>query len=176
MSTTSQPTKVEIPTAGVYVLDPATSSITFATRHLFGLGGVTGTFTLRSGEITVTDPFSESRVHAVVDASSFTTDKPKRDEHVRSNKLLDATAYPDLAFRSTGLHQVDGGWVLTGELTARGTTAPAELSITGVAAEGDALALAATSRIDRYAHGVAAAKGMAGRHLDLTFVLRAHRA
>jgi polyisoprenoid-binding protein YceI len=42
MSTLSEQA-VSIPGTGTYHLDPSQSTITFATKHLFGLGKVTGT-------------------------------------------------------------------------------------------------------------------------------------
>ena len=56
----SVPTTVSIPPAGTYKVDPGASSVTFATRHMFGLGGVTGSFKLLSGEITIADPLIEA--------------------------------------------------------------------------------------------------------------------
>ena len=46
---------VQIPAAGIYQLDPAASTVTFATRHIFGLAPVKGTFRLVSGQITIAD-------------------------------------------------------------------------------------------------------------------------
>lgn len=176
MATTAPPQTVTIPAAGVYVLDPVSSSLTFQTRHMFGLGGVTGTFGIRSGEITVTDPVGTSSVHAVIDAGSFTTGAAPRDDKVRSAKFLDTANHPDISFRSTGLREVGDSWVLSGTLTVRGDTSPAELTVTGADTQDDVLTLSATTRIDRYAHGVTGMKGMAGRHLDLTFLVHARRA
>jgi hypothetical protein len=42
MSTLSEQA-VSIPGTGTYHLDPSQATITFATKHLFGLGKVTGT-------------------------------------------------------------------------------------------------------------------------------------
>jgi polyisoprenoid-binding protein YceI len=64
---------VQIPAADTYRLDPAASSITFATRHMFGLAGVHGSFRLISGEITITVPLTSSTASAVIDATSFHT-------------------------------------------------------------------------------------------------------
>ena len=55
---------------GHYDLDPQRSVIRFRTRHLFGLGPVGGTFALRSGAVSVTDPldgstFAQSRIFAI---------------------------------------------------------------------------------------------------------------
>jgi hypothetical protein len=49
-STTPQPAAIAAP--GTYRIDAARSAIAFTTRHLFGLGTVHGTFTLREGTST----------------------------------------------------------------------------------------------------------------------------
>ena len=66
-------------------------------------------------------------------------------------------------------------WRLRGQITARGTTAPAELTITEATASEDVLLIRATTRIDRYAHGLTRAKGIAGRHLAMEITARATR-
>ena len=50
MSTTS--TAVQAPSAGRYALDPAGSSVTFVTKHMFGLGQVRGRLKVTRGLIT----------------------------------------------------------------------------------------------------------------------------
>jgi polyisoprenoid-binding protein YceI len=71
MSTTS--TAVQAPPAGRYAIDPAGSSVTFVTKHMFGLGKVRGTFKVTRGVITIADPPQDSRVEAAVSVSSFST-------------------------------------------------------------------------------------------------------
>jgi len=80
------------PASGVYTVDPSRSTITFTTKHMFGLGTVVGAFAVQTAQIAERN----------------------------------------------------------GELTAK-----------------------ATASIDRYAHGVTAMKGMAGRRLDLVFDITA---
>jgi len=60
MPTTS--TAVQAPPVGRYVIDPAGSSVTFVTKHMFGLGKVRGTFKVTRGVITIADPPQDSRV------------------------------------------------------------------------------------------------------------------
>ena len=62
---------VQIPATGTYRIDPAGSSVSFTTRHLFGLGVVRGTFGVLSGEVTIADPVTASTARAVIDAASF---------------------------------------------------------------------------------------------------------
>ncbi|MET7898703.1 YceI family protein [Streptomyces mirabilis] len=101
------------------------SSITFTTRHLFGLGRVNGTFTLESASISVAEPVTGSAVHAVVAAGSFHTGAARRDDHVRSPAFLDADRHPAIRFESSGaVRGGDGVWTVEGSLTVRGHRAP----------------------------------------------------
>jgi polyisoprenoid-binding protein YceI len=67
-STTPQPAAIAAPAAGTYRIDAARSAIAFTTRHLFGLGTVHGTLTLRDGDIHVADPVHESSARARISA------------------------------------------------------------------------------------------------------------
>ena len=163
MTTASGP----LPPTGTYLIDPARSVVAVTTRHLFGLGGVSATFTLREGTLVITDPPSASTATAVIDAGSFTSGNSKRDQDVGSAKYLDAASHPDITFSSGSLEQDGDRWILRGTVTAHGTPAPAELTVTEIAFDGNDLALHGATSIDRYAHGVVAGKGMAGRHLAI---------
>ena len=167
---------VQIPAAGTYRLDPAASSITFATRHMFGLGGVHGSFRLISGEITIADPVTSSTASAVVDATSFHTGGAARDADVKSATFLHVEEHPQITFTSTSLAQDGDRWLLRGQITVRGRSTPAELEITEAGSAEDAVLVTATTRIDRYAHGLTKKKGLAGRYLDLEITGRATRA
>jgi polyisoprenoid-binding protein YceI len=167
---------VTIPAAGTYQVDPVGSSITFHTRHLFGLGPVVGTFTVRSGIVVVAMPIAASLVVAAVDAGSFATGNAQRDDQVRSADFLDVKHHPEIVFASTGLGRTDQGWRLRGEVTARGVVAPVELAVLAVETTGDVVTMRATGTVDRYAHGMTTMHGMAGRYLSLDIAARAVRA
>lgn len=166
---------IQIPAAGTYRVDPETSSISFATRHMFGLGGVTGSFRLISGEITITDPVTSSTASAVIDAASFRTGGAARDKDVKSANFLHVDEHPQITFTSTQLDGDGDRWLLRGQITARGNGAPAELVITEARTDEDGLLVKAVARIDRYAHGLTKKKGLAGRYLDLNITARAAR-
>jgi polyisoprenoid-binding protein YceI len=168
-------TMIKIPVAGTYSLDLARSSIDFTTRHIFGLGKVKGSFALAEGEAAVTDPVMGSSVSATALASSFSSGFAKRDKDVKSRKFLDAKKFPDIQFRSTGLANEDSQWLIRGEITAHGVTAPVELKVSEVSTDANSLTLRATGRVDRYAHGVTGGKGIAARYLDLNITARAVR-
>ena len=163
-----------VPVPGTYLVDPARSTVTFSMRHMFGLGGVSGSFQVRSGSITIADPPAGSSVRGEVDAASFRTGNKVRDRQVISGTFLDAGSFPVISFRSTSLRRADPGWILAGELTARGAKAPAEFTIThvGTTRDGD-LTVSAEGSVDRYQHRITAMKGMAGRRLRIRLAVTA---
>ena len=56
------------PQPGHYDIDPDRSRVTFATRHLFGLGRVTGSFAIRGGTADVAEPIAASAIYAEIEA------------------------------------------------------------------------------------------------------------
>lgn len=159
-------TTTALPTVGRYRIDPSRTTIRFHTRHLFGLGSVSGTVRLRQADLTVAAPPASTTVRARLSAASFDTGLSKRDAAVRSAKFLDVTAYPDITFDSQQIHQHQGAWVADGTLTAHGIAAPVTLTLDELHHDsGGQLHLRASARIDRYAHQVTAGKGLAARRL-----------
>lgn len=174
MSTTS--TAVQAPPAGRYAIDPAGSSVTFVTKHMFGLGKVRGRLKVTRGVITVADPPQDSRVGAELSASSFSTGNFLRDPQVRSRLFLGVRRHPAISFRSDSIRQHQGGWSVAGVLTVKGRTAPVELTVTSASAEDAAIVFRADCTVDRYAHGITMMPGMAARRLSVQITARATRA
>src|SRR5215216_6660783 len=140
------------PAIGHYRIDPVRTTVRFSTRHLFGLGAVTGTVKVREADFSVTEP-SSATVHAVLDAASFDTGNARRDSDVRSAKYLDVTAYPDITFDSQQVRRHEGKWVAVGTVTARGVAAPVDLTLEELRHGDDGkLILRASAKVDRYAH------------------------
>ena len=163
-------TPARLPTAGRYVVDPAASSVRFSTRHVFGLGPVRGTFAVSSGTITVDGDRVEGV--GVVDAGSVATGNGTRDGQVRSSRYLDVERHPEITLQAAG--RLPGP--VPGELTARGGTAPVELTVVEADEADGVLTVRLTTTVDRYAHGITAQKGMTGRRLQLELTARAVRA
>ena len=88
------------PQPGHYVIDPDRSRVTFATRHLFGLGRVRGSFGIRGGTADVADPVAASAIYAEVETASFRTKSRQRDHAVLSPRFLDPAGHPVMIFRS----------------------------------------------------------------------------
>jgi polyisoprenoid-binding protein YceI len=174
MSTTSTANQQsKVPAAGRYHLDPVHSSVSFRTRHLLGLGRVSGTMRVTGGQITVDPAASRATVTATINAASFDTGSRRRDRDVHSAKYLHAGKYPDITFRAGTLSRDGAHWTLAGELIVRGVSSPVTLAIESVEPADPGFRARATARIDRYAFGLTAAKGLAARHLDITLTARA---
>ncbi|HEV8278312.1 MAG TPA: YceI family protein [Streptosporangiaceae bacterium] len=174
-SPATQPAAIATPASGTYRIDAARSAITFTTRHLFGLGAVRGRFDLRDGEIRIAGPLDESSARARISAGSFRTGNPSRDSAVRSPRLLDVGAHPDITFISRRLDHAGGRWMLHGLLSVRGKAHPVELLIEAAQPAGQDLRLRASVRLDRYDFGITKSKGLAARHLGLRLDIVAHR-
>lgn len=152
------------PRLGRYTIDTAHSSVTFRSRHLFGLLPVKGTFAIRRGTIDVAEPLTESGIKVEVDAASFHTGNDQRDAHVRSARFLDTGRHSLITFVS---EEVDTASI-SGTLTACGVARPVSMAIVDSEVSAETFTVRATTRVDRHDFGVTAARLMAGRHLDLT--------
>ena len=149
---------------GTYRIDPARSSMAFAVRKI-GLITVRGTFAVRDGMIVVADDPLRSTATATIAAGSFHTGNARRDKDVTSARFLDTAKHPTITFTSSSLgRRDDGPWQMSGTLTVRGTDCPVVVTVTE---EPDGR-LRGTARVDRYACGVTAGKGIVGRYLDIT--------
>jgi polyisoprenoid-binding protein YceI len=164
MDTKPHPTALT-PRLGHYEIDARRSTVTFATRHLFGLAPVRGTFSVTAGTVDIAEPLAASRVHAEIDAASFRTGNGQRDAAVRAGGLLDVGRHPVITFDA---ECIDGS-VLAGVLAVRGVTRPVSLTVDAVEpAVSGSFTARARARIDRTEFGITAMRGLAGRYLELS--------
>jgi polyisoprenoid-binding protein YceI len=159
------------PRLGRYRIDTGRSTVAFRSRHLFGLATVRGTFTIRTGVVDVAEPLAESAVHVDIDAASFHTGNDHRDGDVRSARFLDADRHPVLTFRTEAVDAT----TLTGVLGVRDVQRPVTVPVELADVSPGAFTVRATARIDRTAFGITAARGLAGRFVDLTMEVRCVR-
>lgn len=147
---------ITIPAPGVYALDPAHKRLGFFAMHMM-VSPVRGEFSEGTATIYVADDPLASHVTATIVTSTINTLNPERDTHLASADFLDVENHPTIEFRSTGLalqeeadsmfawgrlksslaaqRQADpaptdrtsGKFVMTGDLTVKGTTRPVEL-------------------------------------------------
>ena len=170
---------VQLPRTGRYEIDPRGSTVAFTGRHLFGLARVRGTVVISWGVIDIADPIAGSRVQVELDAASFHTGNRQRDHDVRSARFLDAGRCPAVTFESTRLEAAGDGPELLGTLTVRDVARPVSLKIQQCTARPGApasLVARASARIDRIDFGLTAARGLAGRYLDVRLdIVGVHR-
>jgi polyisoprenoid-binding protein YceI len=170
-TTTTTDAALQAPPVGRYGIDPRASTITFKSRHLFGLAPVTGTMAIRDGLVDIADPLTGSSVQVEIDPASFDTGSGQRDRDVRSPRFLDAARFPSMTFTSRRLDRSEGRWTLAGTLTVRDVARPVSLAIgwsTVTPEWPTSFVVGATTRIDRTEFGLTAARGLAGRHLDVS--------
>ena len=179
MTTTSTTDNtLRAPPVGRYQVDRRASTITFKSRHLFGLAPVHGTRATRDGLGDLADPLTGSSGQVEIDTTSFDTGNSRRDEDVRSPRFLDAERYPSMTFTSRRLDRSDGRWTLTGTLLVRDIVCPVSLTIersTVPPGGPTSFVVYATTRIDRTEFGLTAARGLAGRHLDISLRIKGVR-
>src|SRR2546421_3736634 len=124
---TSGPATPEGWISGTWTIDPAHTTVSFVVRHL--MSRVRGTFSEVSGQIISRPALSGSTAAATIAVSSVSTGNEMRDNHLRSPDFFEADRYPVMSFASTGLRPVDGSWLMSGELTIRDVTRPADLEV-----------------------------------------------
>lgn len=120
-----------------YKIDPVHSSAQFTIRHMM-ISNVRGNFRSVQGTIEY-DPNhpNESRINAVIDASTISTLDEQRDTHLKSPDFLDVEKNPTITFQSANISPAGSGeWKVTGNLTIHGVTKPVTLHVEGPTAEG----------------------------------------
>ncbi len=146
--------------AATYQIDPAHSTAQFTVRHMM-VSNVTGAFQKLSGAVEWDpDNLAQSRVEAVIDATSVDTHNEGRDKHLRSADFFDAANYPTISFRSRRIEPAGAGkFRVVGDLTIRGVTKEVVLDVEGptpeVQAQGNfRMGASATTLINRQDFGV----------------------
>ncbi len=139
--------------AGTWNIDPVHSEVGFAVRHMM-VSKVRGRFATFSGQIvTGADPLASS-VTAEIDLASISTGNEQRDAHIRSADFFEVETYPTMTYRSAGVRQEHGDYVLDGELTLKGVTrnVPLRLELNGFGPDpfgGTRAGFTATGEINR---------------------------
>ncbi len=116
--------RYEIDTKGAHAF------VQFRIQHL-GYSWLYGRFNDFSGRFTFDeqDPASAS-AEVVIKTASVDSNHAERDKHLRSDKFLDVSRYPEARFVSTDYApQADGRATLTGNLTLHGVTRPVSIDL-----------------------------------------------
>jgi polyisoprenoid-binding protein YceI len=111
-----------------YSIDPMHTGISFKISHL-GLSWVFGTFKDVSGRFTI--DAENSSFALSIKAASIDSANAKRDEHLRSPDFFNVKQFPEIAFNSTSVKPIEGGFEVTGNLTMHGETKSITFPIKG---------------------------------------------
>lgn len=147
------------PTRATWKLDPSHTTIEFTAKHMM-ITTVKGRFAEFEGTIVGDDEhFTNSEVHASMNAASIDTRSDQRDTHLRSADFLHVENFPAVSFRSTRIEGTKEKFKLTGDLTIRDVTRPITLDVTYEGAGkdpwgGQRVSFAATGKIDRRDYGL----------------------
>jgi polyisoprenoid-binding protein YceI len=104
-------------------LDGMHSEIGFKVKHMM-ITNVSGNFgTFNASAETEGDDFSSAKFVFSAEIDSINTGVSDRDGHLKSDDFFNASAYPQMIFKSTGvIKKGDENYVITGDLTIRDVT------------------------------------------------------
>lgn len=160
--------------ADAYVLDNAHTQVLFKADR-FGLSNTFGSFADVSGELMLDEENpANSSVAATIKTASLRSDNDTREGHLKSGNWLDAEAFPEITFVSTGVDQIDETSAkVTGDLTVRGVTKPVTLDVklknlgTDPVSKRKAVGFSATASVNRHDFGVSIAENLIGADIEI---------
>ena len=142
-------------------VDPAHSVAEFKVKHMM-ISNVKGQFPKVTGVLSLDESdLTNSRVEAVIDASSIETRDAQRDAHLKSADFFHVEKFPSLSFKSTGIRLIrDGELAVEGDLTIRDVTRKVLFSVDGPTPPtkdpwgGTRVGVSATTKINRKDFGL----------------------
>jgi polyisoprenoid-binding protein YceI len=171
---TRKPTSQEPPAlSGRWLVDQQASHARFIARTLGGLVETPGWFRAFSGHLVVDRAYAAGAL--VIDASSIDTGNRMRDRHLRSRGFFHVDRHPQLRYEAHSISSRDPGTArIEGELIVAGRRARLPLNVTLRTPSNGVLELACRTEVDRVALGIAGARGMVPRavQLDVAITLR----
>jgi len=114
-----------------WTIDNSHSEVKFKVKHLV-ISTVTGHFNDYSATIDANnDDFSDAKITFTANVDSIDTKNGQRDGHLKSADFFDAGSHPTLNFTSKSITKKSASdYVVTGDLTIRGTTKEVALNVT----------------------------------------------
>ena len=122
---TTDPAQVE---SGAYAVEPNHTQILFSVSHM-GFSTYYGQFSGASGSLTLDSRMPGKSSFVIhVPVKSVTTTSDKLTGELKSNAWLDASADPEMTFKSTKVTPIGHGYAtVAGNLTLHGVTRPITL-------------------------------------------------
>jgi polyisoprenoid-binding protein YceI len=114
--------------AGSWTIDAVHSDVSFSVRHMM-VSKVKGRFGAFEGTITTGEEPKDSSVSVSIDLTSIDTNNAQRDGHIKSADFFSVEEHQTITFASTSVTPKGDEWLLTGDLTIRGTTKQVEMKL-----------------------------------------------
>src|SRR5690349_10278574 len=107
--------------SGIWNADPVHSNVSFEVAYA-------GVNNFRGGFREFTASLDGSTLEGSAKVASVDVKDEQLNGHLQSPDFFDAQRYPEIEFKATELHKLDGGRIEgSGELTIKGTTQPIRL-------------------------------------------------
>lgn len=106
---------------GHYKVDPAHTRASFVVPH-FVVSEVEGRFNDVTGEFTLAEPFTDSKVSATIPVKSIDTAVKKRDDHLRSKDFFEVAKYPEMKLVSKSISGTPESFKMIAALTIKDVT------------------------------------------------------
>jgi len=161
-----------------YDIDPVHTWVGFTVSHFFTK--VPGFFGKVKGDVIVDrDHLEKSKVEAVIEVASITTNTSMRDDDLRSGNFFAADKFPAMTFKSKAWKHTGGdSYAVTGDLTIKNVTKQVVLKVTslgfGPGMKGAAISgWEVSTTLDRRDYNIAADQGVIGNKVDIVIHVEA---
>ncbi len=161
-----------------YDIDPVHTWVGFSISHFFTK--VPGYFSAVKGTILVDrDHLENSKVEAVIEVASITTNTKMRDDDLRSTNFFAAAKFPAMTFKSKTWKSTGGdNYDVAGTLTMKNVPKEVVLKVKslgfGPGMKGASISgWEATLTLDRRDYDIAADQGMIGNNVDVVINIEA---
>lgn len=164
-----------------YALEREKSVVGFAWD--FGADEVRGRMPVAAADIVIDfDRLNASRVAVALDVTGAEAGFPFASQAMKGPKVLYASRFPNIVFRSRQVTPDASGALVTGDMTIRGVTRPATLRAELYRQRGtrpgdlDAISILVTGSVSRKAYGATGWSDLAGDEVRLAILVRLRRA
>jgi polyisoprenoid-binding protein YceI len=161
-----------------YDIDPVHTWVGFSVSHFFTK--VPGYFSAVKGTVVVDrDHLEKSKVEAVIDVASITTNTKMRDDDLRSTNFFAAAKFPAMTFKSKAWKNTGGDtFAVTGTLNMKNVPKEVVLKVKslgfGSGMNGAAISgWEATLTLDRRDFDITADQGVIGNNVDVVINVEA---
>ena len=161
-----------------YDIDPVHTWVGFSVSHFFTK--VPGYFSAVKGTVVVDrDHLEKSKVEAVIEVASITTNTKMRDDDLRSTNFFAAAKFPAMTFKSkTWKNTAGDSFAVTGILTMKNASKEVVLKVKslgfGPGMNGAAISgWEATLTLDRRDFDITADQGVIGNNVDVVINVEA---